>query len=97
MELFLCPQGGPHVGTVLVPLCKVVLFSAKKRLIMAPPLPFLGGKRLHSGAKSAPLLEKWYHFQPFFWIILENGSTVVPFWQMVPPESEAPFFLKHDY
>ncbi len=30
------PQDGPHLGTVLVPLCKVVSFSAKKRLIMAP-------------------------------------------------------------
>ncbi len=36
VELFSCPQDGLHLGTVLVPLCKVVPFSAKKRLIMAP-------------------------------------------------------------
>ena len=44
---------------------------------------FLLEKRLHNGAKIALLFEKWYRFQPFFWKIMKNGSTVEPFWPMV--------------
>ncbi len=30
VEPFSCPQDGPHLGTVLAPLCKVVPFSTEK-------------------------------------------------------------------
>ena len=38
-------------------------------------LPLFLEKRLHNGAKTAPLLEKWHHFQPFSG--KANGTSLV--------------------
>ena len=72
MEPFSCPQDGPHL----------YLLCENGSTVLVEP------KRFHSGAKTAPLSEKWYLFQPFFFgenygkrlhcgTVLANGTTLV--------------------
>ncbi len=84
VEPFSCPQDGPHLGTVLVPVCKVAPFSTKKRLIMAP-LPKVGPFQLHCGAVLAngtTLVSGTFFFSNLI-INEKNGSTFIK-WSQLP-------------
>ncbi len=62
-----CPQDGPHLGTVLVPLCNVVPFSTKKRLIYM----FLR-KTAPQWSQNSSTFDKVEPFSTLFGKILEN-------------------------
>ncbi len=70
--------GWPYLGTVLVPLCKVLPLSTKKRLIMAPLLKhdYLGknGSTLTNWKR----FSKWFHCgaisAPLFFSVWNNGG-----------------------
>ncbi len=62
VESFSCLQDGPQLGTVLVPLCKVVLFSNKKKGWLW--LHML--RRSHFSSTSKKRYHFWYHFVPLW-------------------------------
>ena len=51
-----------------------MIWVARAWQISCRAIPEYDKKRLHSGAKTAPLLEKWYHFQPFFFFLENSGK-----------------------
>ncbi len=77
VEPFSCPQDGPHLGYVLVPLCKVM----KWYRFLPKKVDYDSGKRLHCGTILANgttldrgtvfsqtwlLRKKWYRFSKGF-------------------------------
>ena len=54
-------------------------------------------KRFHSGAKTAPLSEKWYRFQPFFGKLWKTAPLWSRFGKRYHFGQRYRFFLKHDY
>ncbi len=80
VEPFSCPKDGPHLGSILVPLCKVVPFSTK-----------IGWLWLHfpRWTHFSSTFKKWSHFSKrlqggafwlhfFFSVVLV--LTIVDFW-----------------